>query len=139
LGYSTTLYAVDLQALRSAVGSRDPRLLRRVFPVNERGKKNPTLGPRVMRNRKGEILLNRRRVSFPELIAELRRPEWRGTFLYVYEVKGGRGGRWKRPGSFFWAVVGAMPKGQFLAHTICHSVENLFSELADDWYEFPVG
>src|SRR5262245_51150830 len=106
MGYSTTLYAVDLKALRAAVGSGDARLRRRVLPADKEGEKNPKLGPRVMLNRKGEILLNRRRVSFRELTAELRRPRWKGTYLYVYQVKGGRGGRWKRPGSFFSAVVG---------------------------------
>ncbi len=83
MGYSTTLYAVDLDALRSAVGSRDARLLKRLRPAKKSakgGKKDPMQGPRVKLTRKGEIILNGLPSSFDELKAELNRPKWKGTY-----------------------------------------------------------
>jgi hypothetical protein len=87
MGYSTTLYAVDLDQLKSAVGSGDARLVRRLLPSRKaKGrKKGPTYGPRVWLTRKKEILLNGRRVSWDQLVAELSRPKWKGSHLYLRE------------------------------------------------------
>jgi hypothetical protein len=43
MGYSTAIYAVDLDDLKAAVGSGDPHLLRRLL-AEQKGKGNNILG-----------------------------------------------------------------------------------------------
>src|SRR5687767_5074785 len=85
MGYSTAIYAVDLDKLRVAFGSGDPRLLKRLLPPRKaKGRqKDPNFGPRVWYTRKKALLLNGEPVSWKELIAELSRPKWKGSQLYV--------------------------------------------------------
>lgn len=111
MGYSTAIYAVDLDKLKAAVGSGDSRLIGRLLPPRK-GKRKPTEGPQVMLNRKGEISLNGRTVSFEELIAELRQPTWQGTNFYYGEATGIRG-HWKEPYSLMYAVMADVPAGHF--------------------------
>src|SRR5262245_13991531 len=116
MGYSTTLYAVDLDALRAAVGSQNPQLLGRLRPARKSskgGKKNPeTDGPRVQLTRQGEIILNGHPVTFEELRTELNRPKWKGTYLRSYIESTPRAGPWREPGSFPIAMAMACPPSQ---------------------------
>jgi hypothetical protein len=126
MGYATTLYAVNLDALRAAVGSGDARLLRRLRPAKKSAKKrDPMQGPRVKLTRKGEIILNGQPVSFDGLKAELNRRKWKGTYLFSYVEGTPRTGRWRKPGSFPLALAKAYPHTQFLGTLVCDSDEDL--------------
>jgi hypothetical protein len=129
MGCSTTLYAVDLDTLRAAIGSRDADLLRRLRPTkksSKAGKKDPERdGPRVKLTRQGEIILNGQPVTFEELSAALGRPEWKDTYLRSYIEDTPRAGRWRKPGSFPMAMTLACPLGHFLGTICCDSDEDL--------------
>jgi hypothetical protein len=90
MGYSTMIYAVDLDQLSAAVGSADAKLIRRLVP----GRRKPVKNPRVYVNSGSNIFLNGQFVTFDELCAELSRPKWKGTTLYYNEAERIRGGRW---------------------------------------------
>ncbi len=132
MGYATVLYAVDLDALKVAVGSGNARLLKRLRPAPRGRKKDPMQGPRVKLTRRGEILLNRRPVSFAELKAELNRPKWKGTYLFTYMEATPRTGRWRKLGSFPHALDRAYPHTQFLGEMVCSSDEDLTEGWEDD-------
>ena len=65
MGYATTLYAVDLIALRAAVGSNDAGLVGGPVrsPAPPAGGVDPTRGPRIKVTRDSQIILNGRPVS----------------------------------------------------------------------------
>jgi hypothetical protein len=135
MAYATKLYAIDLDALTSAVGSRDARLLRRLRPAKKPlkgGKRDPMQGPRVKLTRKSEIVLNGRPVSFDELRTELNRRTWKGTYLFTYLESGRRTGRWSKPGSFALALSKLYPWTQFLGEMTCDSDEDLVQGWEDD-------
>lgn len=133
MGYSTTLYAVDLDAIRTAVGSGDVRLLRRLRPAKKKkGEKDSSQGPRVKLTRKGEVILNGQPVSFNELKAELNRRKWKGTYLYTYIEATPRTGRWRKAGSFPLALRKATPHTQFSGEVMCTSDEDLAHGDDDD-------
>jgi hypothetical protein len=133
MGYSTSLYAVDLDALRAAIGSRDARLLKRLRPPKKKPrKKDPMNGPRVKLTRNSQIILNRQPVSFAELKAELNRPKWRGTYLFTYIESSRIRGRWSKTGSFFLALTKSYPASQFLGAVVCTSDADLASGGGDE-------
>ena len=132
MGYATKLYAIDLEALRSAPGSGDARLLRRLRPVKKSlkgGKKDPMQGPRIKLTRKCDIILNGQPVSRDQLRAELNSRKWKGTYLFTYQESGRRTGRWSKPGSFARALSKLYPSTQFLGTMVCSSDEDLL----DGW------
>lgn len=92
MGYSATLYAVDLATLRAAVGSADPALFERVWADWSRelaGRPpDPSAGPRVRVTLDGSLVLNGRPVTLGELSAALREPRWRGTNLFLFTEPG---------------------------------------------------
>jgi hypothetical protein len=128
MGYATKLYAIDLDALMSAVGSRNARLLKRLRPAQKSlkgGQKDPMQGPRIKLTSKSEIILNGQPVSFDELRTELNRRKWKGTYLFTYLENGRRTGRWSKPGSFARALSKVYPWTQFLGEMTCDSDEDL--------------
>ena len=109
MGYSTMLYAVDIDKLKSAFGSKDQALLARVRAVvqeREGGdtRVDPTKGPRVRVTWKSEIYFNGKLVTREEFKENLLSPEWAGTNLYWYHENPPRGqkpeGVFKVLGSF---------------------------------------
>jgi hypothetical protein len=132
MGYATKLYAIDLEALRSAVGSRDAQLLHRLRPAKKSlkgAKKDPMQGPRIKITRKSEIILNCQPVSLDQLRTELNRRKWKGTYLFTYHESGRRTGRFSKPGSFDRALSKLYPWTQFLGEMVCNSDEDLL----DGW------
>jgi hypothetical protein len=128
MGYATKLYAIELDALRSAAGSRDARLLSRLRPAKKApkgGKKDPMQGPRIKLTCKSEIILNGRTVSLDELRTELNRRKWKGTYLFTFMEPGRRTGRWSKPGSFGVTLSKLYPWTQFLGEMRCDSDEDL--------------
>lgn len=105
MGYSTALYAVDLDKLKAVVGSADAKLIRRLRPAAKGSKKDPNFGPRVWYTRKKELLLDGQPVTWKELIAELSRPKWKGSQLYVREDA-----RWKGDG-LGYQIIDACSEG----------------------------
>jgi hypothetical protein len=134
MGYSTTLYAVDLDILKSAVGSGDARLIRRLLPAGKAkgSKKGKKAVLRVLLNNRSEIYLNREPVSFDELIAELSRSKWKGGYLYFYETDGPRTGRWRKEDSFLWAMLNGLPSHDFLEYQCCFTLKELYSGYQED-------
>lgn len=108
MGYSTSLYAVDIPALTAAVGSKDAALLDRVRAALAPGdgvRVDPTKGPRVKVGWDGEIEFNGARVAAADLRGRLREPAWAGTWVYVFEDAKPppgrrREGAFREPGSF---------------------------------------
>ena len=115
MGYSTALYAVDLDVLTATVGSGDAKLLARLRPASKAKKLKH---PRVFQNRKGEIFLNGQPFAFNDLLTELRRRKWRGTELHYNEEGRIRAGKWTKPYSLFHAIVNAMSHTQFEGYNL---------------------
>lgn len=117
MGYSTALYAVDLDRLRAVVGSGDARLIRRLLPAGKKRSKkkvrDTSKGPWVYLKSNGEILVNGQILSYKEMITELRRREWKGKNIYYAEANRVQGGRWRKRQSLFDAIMDAMPDTQF--------------------------
>src|SRR5262245_32566797 len=135
MGYSTNLYAVDLDALAATVGSKDAGLLKRFSKeAGARAKKlkREDQGPRIKLTRKSEIVLNGQPVSWDEFVREMHRPKWRGTYVYEFQEPGKRTGRWSKPGSFPIAVGKACADTKFLGTICCSSEEELLSGWQDD-------
>lgn len=88
MGYSTVFYAVDLDAVRAAVGSNDAALADRVWRAWEADlggrPPDPAAGPRVKIMLDGGLELNGTRVTLAELSVALKEPRWKGTDLYLY-------------------------------------------------------
>jgi hypothetical protein len=108
-GYSTHLYAIDIDELKAAVGSKDDALLERVREaVRQRSgverPVDPTKGPRVRVTAQSEIYLNGRLLTPDEFKEELLNPEWAGTNMYLYQPelqrRDLREGEFKELGSF---------------------------------------
>jgi hypothetical protein len=110
MGYSTTLFAVDVDELRSAVGSNDRKLVARVMKAEKlkpavKKKADAASGPRVKVSKNSELFLDGQPVSLDELHAALRKSKWKGAELYLYHESGRKTGRWKTPGSFEQALT----------------------------------
>ncbi len=99
MGYSTTLYAVDISELKAAFGSKEAALLARVRAAGEGAPRvDPTKGPRIRVNWKSEITLNGQPVTPDEFRHALLDAKWKGTFLYTCQDGPPRGE--KRQGVF---------------------------------------
>src|SRR5690349_10676408 len=85
MGYSTALYAVDLDKLKAAVGSGDAPLVKRLLP--KKAAIDPGGGPRVMIGLDRKLFLNREPIEFDELIKRLRQRKWKGTALFLYDAR----------------------------------------------------
>jgi hypothetical protein len=109
MGYSTMIYAVDLDQLRAAVGSADAKLIRQLLPARRKPLKNP----RVYVNGGSNIFLNGQFVTFDELCSELSRPKWRRTTLYYNEAERIRRGPWIGLFSLQDAMFKRIPHNQF--------------------------
>jgi hypothetical protein len=92
MGYSTTLYAVDLGALRAAVGGNDAALFARTWAAWQAHlgglPPDPAAGPRVKILLDGGLELNGRRATLAELGATLKESRWKGTNLYLFAERG---------------------------------------------------
>jgi len=91
MGYSTSLYAVDVAELKAAVGSGDAGLLERVRAVvrQQEGREervDPTKGPRALVTHRSEIYLDGKLVTPDEFKHALLDPKWAGTMLYHYQA-----------------------------------------------------
>ncbi|HKB39051.1 MAG TPA: hypothetical protein VKD72_21605 [Gemmataceae bacterium] len=128
MGYSTALYAVDLDKLKAAVGSGDARLIRRLLPAGKAkgGKKGKKAILRVLLNNQSELFLNREPVSFEGLMAELSRPKWKGSYLFFHETDGRRTGRWRKEDSLLWAILNGLPSHDFLDYQCCFTLKELY-------------
>lgn len=108
MGYSTTLYAVDIGELKAAFGSRDAALLERVREAVSKWDGtphvDPTKGPRVECNWKSELFLNGRQMGIDEFKEAMADLKWKGTNIYSYVSGPPRGqkreGPFKEPGQF---------------------------------------
>lgn len=119
MGYSTMLYAVDIGALKSAVGSKDEDLVERVRETarQREGREqpvDPTKGPRVRVAWDSQLFLYGKPVTPDELKEALLSPEWKGTNLYWFqESKSPTGkpkeGAFKELGSFMRFVMTLVP------------------------------
>ena len=131
MGYSTTLYAVDLGVLKSAIGSKSASL-RKLFEKSEQARaartKREHRGPRVKLTRKSEIILNGQRVSWSEFVREMRRPKWRGTYIYKFLEGGRTTGRFAKGGSFPTAMGKALVGTRFLGEFCVSREEDLRGE-----------
>jgi hypothetical protein len=92
MGYSTKLYAVDLQQLQSAVGSQDRTWIERVESFEKaegvaEAEVDPTKGPRVKVAKNSDIFLNGRLISWEDFQVAIVRPEWKGSNLYAYQER----------------------------------------------------
>lgn len=95
--------------------------------------KHETRGPRVKVTKDSQIFLNGQPVSFDELKAAMARPEWKGTFLYIFqEIEGKRSGTWARLGSFAQAFYPTLPPQQFIGISCCNSDQELLTKGEDD-------
>jgi hypothetical protein len=144
VGYSTTLYAVDLNELSSAVGSGSATLLARVRSTIDpedgaTGTVDPTKGPRVKLTLSSEIYLNGERVTWDEFKVGLSDPKWKGTYLYQFQEDGKRTGVFSRPGSFVTAIGEAIAADpafarawrQTIGTIVCDSEEELLAGWED--------
>lgn len=112
MGYSTTIYAVDLDVLRSAIGSQDMDLVERLRKLESGKPVDPTKGPRVKLALNSDIFLNGKLVTWEEFKVAIIDPKWSGTDLYKLDEQGRRTGRWSETGSFSRAlqqVLGQVP------------------------------
>lgn len=136
MGYSTTLYAVDLDALKSKIGSSDAALMKRFGRAKKKQAtraKHETQGPRVKVTKDSELFLNGQAVSFDELIAALYNPAWKGTYLYEYqEIGGKRSGVFRKLGSFAEAFYPALPPNHYIGTMCCNSEQELLTGWQDD-------
>ena len=117
MGYSTMIYAVDLGKLKTAVGSRDTRLVKRLLPggkkKKKRGMRDTREGPWVYLKSNGEILVNGQIVPYKKVITELRQRKWKGKNLYYGEANRIQSGPWRETQSLYEAIMDAMPDTQF--------------------------
>ncbi len=109
MGYSTTLYSVDIGELRAAFGSKDAALLERVREVlRNRDVAKPQVDPpRIFCDAKSDLFLDGKAVTPEELKAALSDPKWNGTGIMLYQdTRRGKTleGRFRKPGSFFWHI-----------------------------------
>jgi hypothetical protein len=109
MGYSTMIYAMDLDRLQSAVGSGDAKLIQRLSPTRRKVPKNP----RVYVNSGSNIFLNGQFMTVDELCAELSRPKWRKTILYYHEAARIRSGPWVKLYSLAGEIGKRTPDDQF--------------------------
>ena len=124
MGYSTSIYAVDLDKLKAAVGSGDARLLKRLLPRGKAGRgKRAGEVIRILVNKKSEIYLNGRRVSFDELVAEVSRPKWKWSYALRYDAPV-RTGRWRGDYTFMKALQAALPSPDWLNTQYCYTLED---------------
>lgn len=130
MGYSTTLYAVDLDELQSAVGSDDAALFDRVrqLAADGSGEVDATRGPRVRVTLDGDILFNGRRVSLDEFRAAVSDPEWKGTNLHLYREPGRR---W-RPGPSAFELSQAAGPRTVAGVLTCNTEEEFLAGWRDD-------
>src|SRR5262245_48249934 len=123
MGYSTTLYAVDLEALRAAVGSRDAALIERAQALRSSADAqgvDPTRGPRIKVTRDSQIILNGQAVTWDECQAIIRQPRWDGMHLYWYHERGHKQGIWSERGSFAQALYAALGGSRITAMMNCN-------------------
>jgi hypothetical protein len=109
MGYSTSIYGVDLDQLRAAIGSEDAKLIQRLLPARRKPLKNP----RVYVNSGSNIFLNGQFVTLAELCAEISRPKWKGTTLYYNEAARIRSGPWTKVFSLSAEISKRIPDNQF--------------------------
>lgn len=137
MGYSTTLYAVDLEALRSAAGSNDQGLIQRALAAGGSLETDPTQGPRVKVTRDSSIFLNGQLVTLDEFRAALRDPRWKDTNLYWYHERGHKQGIFQEAGSLARMLM-SLEGSPIIGIVSCDSEEELISgwddeeELSDD-------
>jgi hypothetical protein len=137
MGYSTTLYAVDLDRLRAAVGSSDATLVERARAA-ARGsgptEVDPTQGPRIKVTRNSQIILNGRPMTLDELRPALRDPRWDGTNVLFYHERGHKQGIWSDGASFMRALGAALGEaaaaGTRMIGIVCCATEE---ELIRGW------
>lgn len=137
MGYATIIYAVDLDALRAAVGSRNAGLIQSAKAAasseEDADEMDPTKGPRIKVTKDSELFLNGQPVSFDELIAALHNPVWKGTNLYLYQEDGGkRSGVFRKLGSFVEAFHPALPPNHYIGTLCCNDDAELLSGWQDD-------
>ncbi len=135
MGYSTSLYAIDLVALRAAIGSNDPILLSRAQAACQAhgpATKDPTQGPRIKVTRDSQILLNGKPVTPEEMRDHLRDPKWAGTNLYWYHEKGQKSGAWKEAGAFMRQLQSAVAGTRLAGLLSCNSEAELLSGWDDE-------
>lgn len=135
MGYSTTIYAVDLNVLRSSIDSGNLELIDRLrkceAPPASGNDVDPTKGPRIRLALNSDIFLNGNRVSWEEFTVAILDPKWHGTNLYTFQEPGQRTGQWSELGSFKKAMRQAIAGSQFIGELVCDSEEELLS----GWHE----
>lgn len=134
MGYSTTLYAVDLEKLRAAVGSNDADLAERVRAVGRdpAAGVDPTQGPRIKVTQDSQIILNGKPVTLDEMKAGVRDPRWAGTNLYWYHERGQKSGQWSERGSFALALQQALAGTRLAGMLACNTEAELLAGWDDD-------
>lgn len=105
VSYATHLYSVDIAALKSAVGSKDEALLKKIRAAAEKKGAAATMpSPRIRVSYRSEIELNGQPVTTEELKEFLKRPELTGQTIITYQQNPPRGkkceGEFREIGSF---------------------------------------
>jgi hypothetical protein len=132
MGYSTTLYAVDLQALRAAVGSNDATLVERARTAGTgAAEADPSKDPRVKVTRDSRIFLNGRPVTLDGLREGLRDPRWAGTTVYLHHERGHKKGIFSEAGSLMRALGAALAGTRIAGVMWCDTEEELLAGWED--------
>lgn len=127
MGYATTLYAVDLEKLQAAIGSRDAGLIERALATGGPAEIDPTQGPRIKVTRDSQIVLNGRPVSVEELRADLQEARWSGRNVYWYHERGQKKGVFSEAGSFMQTLRSALQGTRVAGILSCSSEEELIA------------
>jgi hypothetical protein len=132
MGYSTTLYSVDLASIQAAVGSNDAALIERALATDGPPEVDPTQGPRIKVTRDSRIFLNGRLVTLDEMRAAFQDPRWADTNVYWHHERGQKEGVYKERGSFVGVMYPALAGSRIAGIVSCDSEEELNSGGTDD-------
>src|SRR5687767_7447322 len=89
MGYGTAIYAVDIDRVRAAVGSKDAELLRRVLEKWREQVADTSEGPRIRISASSEISLDGRPIANEgELVEELLKPACTGQTIHWFVDRG---------------------------------------------------